>query len=561
MRHKRALLLTLFTVLLLLLLTTAAQAKQRCVPAQTQKPTHVLIVVMDQMRPEYVNMFGMQNIRWLQQHGVTFPRAYVGHVASETVVSHNVMVSGQLPKHMGWSDEVLRDTGNVLNGGAGGLWLTSGFSIDQFSKLITAADYPKLADYLHAAYPGTKFAVVGEKSYPVESIVAQNTSIAAPYSDIAVRLGSLKTSPDYGIGPWRGPSGQNVPTYISQPAGGRFYINADATNYYGTEAGWPSWIVPEDGNRYVPGFDPAHLGGDNWAADAAMAIMDNEKWSGMVVTLGGIDKIGHMWGGIVDTGIYAPGSVQEMIHMPFIARNADAQLGRMMDKLRSLGELDDTLIVVTADHASTHADNFYGVNALNVGNNNWYYGASLNGTYSSPPPAIQPLLDTGNVAFAFQGQGLETWLKDTSWSKKVEAAKVMRTLPGVEATYILAGDHYVLDTATQTSTTMTFKERMWWWQHGQELVDTMACSGAADVIGLVANKTSYGAYGDHGSYNKDVQHIPMVIYTPGIKHDVSRTPMRLVDIMPTVLKTMGIPLTHSVDGRAIRIEMKQAWHH
>ena len=30
-------------------------------------------------------------------------------MASETVVSHNTIVSGLLPKHMGWSDEVMRD--------------------------------------------------------------------------------------------------------------------------------------------------------------------------------------------------------------------------------------------------------------------------------------------------------------------------------------------------------------------------------------------------------------------------------------------------------------------
>jgi arylsulfatase A-like enzyme len=238
----------------------------------------------------------------------------------------------------------------------------------------------------------------------------------------------------------------------------------------------------------------------------------------------------------------------------------------MMDKLRSLGELDDTLIVVTADHASTHSESFYGVNKVNGGDTNWYYGSAFNdgggGIYNHPSPSLQPLVDLANVAFSYQSTGIETWLIDQSWSKKIEAAKAMRTLPGVVATYIRNGNHYVLDTATQTSTKMTFQEKLWWWQHGQELVDTMAFDGAADVLGLLADKTGYGVYGDHGSFNRDVQHIPMVIYTPGIKHEVSGTPMRLVDIMPTVLKTMGIPLTHSVDGHAIRVEMKQkAYRH
>jgi hypothetical protein len=65
------------------------------------RPSRVLIVVMDQMRPGYVDQFDMDNVRRLQHRGVDYRRAYLGHMASETVVSHNVMVSGLYPKHMG----------------------------------------------------------------------------------------------------------------------------------------------------------------------------------------------------------------------------------------------------------------------------------------------------------------------------------------------------------------------------------------------------------------------------------------------------------------------------
>ena len=32
--------------------------------------------------------------------------------------------------------------------------------------------------------------------------------------------------------------------------------------------------------------------------------MDNEDWSGMLLTVGGIDKAGHMWGGLNDVPPY-----------------------------------------------------------------------------------------------------------------------------------------------------------------------------------------------------------------------------------------------------------------
>ena len=55
-------------------------------------------------------------------------------------------------------------------------------------------------------------------------------------------------------------------------------------------------IYKLDGNHYVPGKDPAHLGGDVWTADAAIEIMNRESWSGLFLTFGAIDKIGHMLG-------------------------------------------------------------------------------------------------------------------------------------------------------------------------------------------------------------------------------------------------------------------------
>ena len=51
---------------------------------------------------------------------------------------------------------------------------------------------------------------------------------------------------------------------------GRYFINADKGNDYGTKAAFPSWLYPGEGNRFVPGNDPGHLGGDTWAADAAI---------------------------------------------------------------------------------------------------------------------------------------------------------------------------------------------------------------------------------------------------------------------------------------------------
>ena len=89
----------------------------------------------------------MQNVEALMADGVDTPRGYLGHTGSVTVVTHNVITSGMLPKHMGWTNEGYRDVDGVL-GPQGGLYITSNFGYDQMAALQEHAGYPHLSDYL-----------------------------------------------------------------------------------------------------------------------------------------------------------------------------------------------------------------------------------------------------------------------------------------------------------------------------------------------------------------------------------------------------------------------------
>jgi hypothetical protein len=569
----------LVLVVLLVLLLVAASAFGAT-------PKRVLIVVMDQMHPEYAKQYNMTNVLWLEKHGANFPRAIVGDMASETVVSHNVMVSGMLPKHQGWSDEAFRDTGGVLSSAYpdhaanNDIYVTGDLGYSDFAKLVAAGGYKKLGTYLHEAYPGSTVACVGEKSYQVRSMTAGS-------ADFGVYLGSATTADPTLTGllggkyrpPAGAPNNAALPLYISGNT--RFTVNSDPSNDYGTLTTSPAWIYPEDGDRMMPGYIEGHLGGDNWVADATIAIMKNtagqaDDWSGLFVNFGAIDKSGHLWGGgeadNLKTYNWDPNNwLDSMTHMPFIAKNADTQLGRLIGTLKALGELDQTLIVVCADHGSTAAlKHFYGVDAQNAGDFNWYWGDSAtDGDYYKTPvdqmsPAMQTLLNDptikDNIAFSYQSTAIETWLKSFTLADKQAAAKVMRKVPGVIATYYKSedGNSYVLDSA-RTATRMTTAERSWWKSHAQMLVDSMAWSGSAEVVGLLSNNTTYGAFGDHGGAQKDVQRIPMVFYNPGIKAVQGTAEFHLDDIMPTVMKTMGIPVDTSVpamDGKAYTLAMK-----
>jgi type I phosphodiesterase/nucleotide pyrophosphatase len=511
----------------------------------SKPPKRVLIVVLDQLRPDYVDKFDMKNVRKLMRDGVSFDNAYLGHMASETVISHNVITSGQLPRDMGWADEAFRDSDNVLQAGANSMWISGSLTRDQFNALIAHGGYAKLADYLHAAHPGTKFIAAGQKNYAV-------FSSSGPTGDISVTFSSRNFDCDGdGTNNWRGPTGFNVPAYIASPSCGRYYVDSSTSLSYGTATTSPAWMYPLDGNRFAPGFDPAHRGGDVWTADAGMAMMENEPWSGMLLTLGSIDKASHMWGGITDDGTYPAGSPEEQAHLRFIAKTADEQVGRLIAKLRSLGQLDETLVVLTTDHAGQPALHFNGVNEAARSDFNWYYGATQNGTFLAPSPSLKPLIDTGNVRFTYQDSAIRTWLTDTSDAAKRSAAKVMATLPDVIATYRLDGSRYRLVTANLRA--MSRGELAWWAVHGQEIVNTMAAPYAADVVGLLRDNTSYGVAGDHGGAQRPVQEIPIVFYGAGAGSRDSHHPLRSVDILPTVLRAMGIRQQPGLDGHGVKL--------
>jgi len=519
--------------------------------AAAAKPTRVVFIVLDQLRPEFIDAFDMDNVKALMAGGANYRNAYLGHMASETVVSHNVMTSGMLPKNMGWSDEWYRDVGGVL-GDPGDMYVSGSMSQPQFDALITAKGYPKLSDYLNAKYPDKVVATVGEKNYAVYSM-------GGPGSQIRLTFGGRSFDCDGDAvvdNTWRGPVGTNVPTYITEPATApvcpaedRFYVDSASSLDYGTLTTSPAWMYPVQGNRDVPGDDPDHLGGDIWVTDAAFEIMDHEDWSGILLTYGGIDKAGHMWGGLNDVAPYP--NADPSTHMAALAKVADEQVGRVLDKLEADGLMDETLVVLTTDHAQLTADTYYGVDGQNRGNFNWYYGTDADESYLDPQPQIQKLIDGtgGNVRASMQDSAIRTWLTDSSLKAKKRAAAVMKTLGGVKASYYRVAGKYKRTWQAPRSA-FTAREWAWYRAHAQEIVNTAAAPYGPDVIGLLGDNTSYGVKGDHGGAQESVQRIPIVFYGAGVKPGAKPgAAIRSVDIMPTILKEMGIKKTHWTNGK------------
>jgi arylsulfatase A-like enzyme len=264
-----------------------------------------------------------------------------------------------------------------------------------------------------------------------------------------------------------------------------------------------------------------------------------------------------------------------MRHLPFIAKNADVQVGRIVDALDTADLLDDTLIVITADHAAQTGRPFYGEllppgvtdptctprtpaapgQSTGIRSDcNWYLGTDADEHYDDPSEAVEGLEQAlgGNLAFSYQDSQLALYLNDNSLAKKREAAAAVLDMPGMAASYFINGAQN--DYTRFGTNHMTGAERAWFVQHADELVDTMANISAPDVVGVMRSDVTYGVFGDHGGPQKLVQSIPMIFYGPGVGAKDSNREMRHVDVLPTILSTMGIPFDPAdLDGEAVKL--------
>ena len=535
--------------------------------AQPATPSRVLLIVIDGMRADYLDRYDLPNLESLRASGVGFSRSEVGYMSSITVISHNVIASGQLPKHQGWSNEIFRDTENALGGGAGSLYVMSSAACDDFKLLTEHEGYPKLADYLGDLENDgdARFVSIATKD---RSACGVGHPVQTGSNDMIVGMARL-SSPgllcDGELVRWRFPRGANVPTGdgdIGEPCG-RFYV--DSRPDYGTLTTSPAWLYPLDGNRFVPGFNEERLGGDIWSTDAALQVMqddfedsDTDDWRGLYVGLAGPDKMAHMWG--PDDDVTGPTATDAMIHLPGALATVDVQVGRLLDELEAEGILDETLVVVTADHGMTEAETFHGKAGVSgvsgQGDLNWYYGAETgtraDESYLNPSPAIAALGQRigSNLAFSYQDTHVAVWLKSGTKAQRSAAAVAMRQLPDAIATFRLNGDMdgYVRD---WVSPTMTSAERSWFNRNAQRLINTMASPNNADAVALLADDVTYSVQGDHGGHQRDNQMIPIFFAGPGVPSGVtSDHRIRNVDILPTILELLGIDPTAPMDGVA-----------
>ena len=90
--------------LLALLLVAARGATPPPAPAPAPKPRLIVVITVDQLRPDYLERFRPQlqgGFVTLLKAGAVFTDAYQDHAITETAPGHSTILSGRWPVHTG----------------------------------------------------------------------------------------------------------------------------------------------------------------------------------------------------------------------------------------------------------------------------------------------------------------------------------------------------------------------------------------------------------------------------------------------------------------------------
>ena len=496
-------------------------------------PTRVMVLVFDQMRAEYIDRFELPNFRRAQALGLTFDNGFVGHLEANTIISHPVITTGKLPRHMPWSAQIMRDVQGWL-GTRGEFYVPADLSSDQWLRLhrITSGDSSLLARVAEVN-PGPTFAVA-QKAYAAYTF-------GGPYADTIIALG-----PALAEGEYRGYhsiAGESIPPYIALPVGNRFYL--EATNRWGSE----SEGYGMKGSGYITGTDPNRPGGDAWVGDVIEQIMTREpNWAVINASFGSIDKVGHVLAEH-DGPSEAAWAKRHGIGLEDTLRKADKELGRILDRLKRSGLLSETAIVITADHGGQHSRHFHGRRVPGRHEHDGNFGKGHGFDYTTDVnPNLKPLVDSGGLLVATLDTMASFWTVPMASPRRERFVPLLNQLPGVCEVYEKqsAGDYRRLYRHPE----LRGRELAWADTHHHQLVNSMGGEAGPDYVALFFDNHGYSIEGGHGGAQELGQRIPMIVISPNLVRAGahSKAWVRLVDVNPMIARLMGLRAHAGLDG-------------
>ena len=290
LRQARAILLLLLATVLMSPLYPSATGEHQTVAAR-----YLAIVVVDACRPDYLQLAEIPNLRLLMANGVTYSRAWVAQLESNTPPGHATVSTGSIPRNQGVIGFGWRDP---ISGGMIAPTTIEAVSQGRLGEVIAASGAVTIQQLVKEVDPNAKAVAVSSDKFFAAA------AMGGKYADHIV---------------------------YSTRSGGTL-IPAGVVGQVP-----PSQILDDSALRYRLPLSSEQV--DAWAMDVAVRMLELQRPRVLMINLPETDESGHRTGGII-----APQVMAEVI------ANVDRQIGRLIEAYRRLGIFDQTLFVVTADH-------------------------------------------------------------------------------------------------------------------------------------------------------------------------------------------------------------------
>jgi arylsulfatase A-like enzyme len=499
--------------------------------APPAKPTLIVFLTVDQMRPDYFDRWRGQlsgGLARLSQQGAFFTNAFQDHGVTETAPGHSVTLAGRFPRSTG----ILRNTAGVE---------------DPQAPLLTSRDAPAspyrfrgsvLIDWLRTRDARSRALSISRKDRGAILPMGRAKQNVFWY---ATSNGELTTSRYYAdtLPAWI--RGVNARRVAQRTAGQAWNLLLPASEY-----AEPDSVVQENNGRtflfpHVQSSDSARAAADLPATPwmdpltlaaaleglQALRLGTGPQTDILAVSLSATDYIGHRYG---------PDSREQHDNI----LRLDRALGGFIDSLYKLRDSSTIVFALTADHGVTsypevaarraggHPAVFYDLRPAAATLRDALRASRVDTTAVS---LDGPLVYVNRELFARAGVDPDPILR--------RYADVVRRIPGiarVDRVRDLSPRDTVRDAVTRRWIHMIPPDSPVEW-----------------VITPVQGAYPTGAtIAEHGIPYDDDAHVPVIFYGPWFRAGRHAERALVVDIAPTLAHVAGVPPTERVDGRVLR---------
>ncbi len=501
-------------------------------PPAPARPKLVVVITVDQLRPDYFDRWKSQltgGLFQLVNEGAVFADGYQDHAVTETAPGHSTVLSGLWPAHTG----IIRNSQGVQDSTAPLLGVNGpGASPRRFRGTT-------LFDWLKAADPTARALSVSRKDRGAILPIGRAKEQVYWYQS-----GLFTTSRYYA---------DSLPAWVRT-------FNARRLPFKAANATWalllPDSAYKEDDNELWEngGRDvlfPHHLPADSVRATGAIVTTPILDSLTLLFALDGFEalRLGHRGTDILAVSLsstdavgHAFGPDSREIHDQVL--RLDRYLGWFLKRLVDRVGRDNVVVVLTADHGVT---SFPERTRAKTGAQ--AYRVSVDTIVTAVNRELDRLagagtsrewlsFDTGMLFLQDNGRFAATGVKTDSILGAVAAR--IRAVPGVGRV------DRVVDLA-RADTASDPVARRWIHQLPPDAGVVLVASPRPGSVWDIPN----APIAMHGQPSDDDAHVPIIFWGRGVKRGTYRGRANTVDIAPTLGRLLGVTPLSLIDGRAL----------